>query len=498
MLSLKTNKGFTLVELLVSMCILAIVMTELMALMFNSSKLYQNGSFEVSLQSEAQQIIQQFEELAIDADTSVSFNEATKTITISNNSPYDSYEFTLSPVAGKPYNDLMLKVNGGTPQLMGEYVKSISLNMANFDDASRAVLMVEMENDKYSYSAAKDIYFRNDIGANDIHTTAVVDEACDYKLNVLRYAQYDLKSLYGNDHIYAFVVDPHTEYSYTGPTMAAVQAATSEITGTCILNTSISMNGTGGDDLEPHYIVQSYKWDSSVHKYVEDFKIEVYSERVSFGMDGYGIAAIPPTSTDTDNYFSIAGVSIAPSDLKSIQFELCCVADVNGAAVTADNVEIKARNGDSDSFSSVTFLSQAWSRNTFMVRSLGTVTGTSNLSGDMTGFNPDGGMRFEVYNGGSQIMESHNQKLFNAKYKIDVENNDFICINNCQFQSGDKTTWYDFVYYYGVFYINVKFRYEGTMAPSGGRTFELRIYPMPLGEHQYSSSVMERFFKIAK
>ena len=80
MLNLRNEKGFTLVELLVSMCILAIVMTELMALMFNSSKLYKNASFEVSLQSEAQQIIQQFEELAIDADTSVSYNEDRKSV----------------------------------------------------------------------------------------------------------------------------------------------------------------------------------------------------------------------------------------------------------------------------------------------------------------------------------------------------------------------------------------------------------------------------------
>ena len=161
MLSLKSEKGFTLVELLVSMCILAIVMTELMALMFNSSKLYRNGAYEVSLQSEAQQIIQQFEELAIDADTSVSYNEATKVITINNKTGYDSYEVSLSPVSGKDYNDLMLKVNGGTPQIMGEYVKSISLNMANYDNASRVILVVEMENDKYAYNAAKDIYLRN-------------------------------------------------------------------------------------------------------------------------------------------------------------------------------------------------------------------------------------------------------------------------------------------------------------------------------------------------
>ena len=499
MLSLKTNKGFTLVELLVSMCILAIVMTELMALMFNSSKLYQNGAFEVSLQSEAQQIIQQFEELAIDADTSVSFNEATKTITISNNSPYDSYEFTLSPVAGKPYNDLMLKVNGGTPQIMGEYVKSISLNMANFDNASRAVLMVEMENDKYSYSAAKDIYFRNDIGVNDSHTSAVVSNACTYDLNVLRYATYDLKSLFGStDYTYAFRVDPHSEYEFTGPTIAAVQSATSQIASPCIVNTSISMNSTGGDNLDPEYEVVAFKWNGS--NYVEDFTIKVYSEKVNWGMDGVGMVVIPDTSTPMDNYFSVQGVTIDPNylSLSSIDYEIRCVADVNSSEVTSNNVEIKAKN--TGGYSSVTFLSRAWSRNSFFTENLGTVTGKTNLLGTMTGKNPDGGMRFEVYSNGTEILESHNQKLFNAEYKIDIENNDFICINNCQYQSGDKTQWEEFVYKYGIFYMNIRFNYSGAMAPSGGRSYELRLYPLPIGANQYpmSPNVMEHFMKIAK
>ncbi len=497
MLSLKTNKGFTLVELLVSMCILAIVMTELMALMFNSSKLYQNGAFEVSLQSEAQQIIQQFEELAIDADTSVSFNEATKTITVSNNSPYDSYEFTLSPVAGKPYNDLMLKVNGGTPQIMGEYVKSISLNMSNFDDASRAVLIVEMENDKYSYSAAKDIYFRNDIGANDMHTSAVVSESCNYSLNVLRFAKYDLKSLYNStDYVYAFDVEPHSEYSYTGPTKVQVEAATSQLSMPCEVWTSISMNSTGGDHLHPEYKVIAYKWDSSASKYVSDYTIKLYSEEVMFGFDGAGFAYHPAgTSTNFDNYYSVQGVSIDPANISSLDLQLCCVADVNASQVTANDLEIKVTSGSS---ASVTFTDQNWSRQVFVVDTFKTVTGSDLAS--VINASPNS-PTIDVNSYGASLLHSHNLKLFSTKFSIDKDNNDFVCINGIQYNSGDTTQWNDFIYNYATLCIKVNFNYSGSMAPSGGRTFELRIYPYPKGSDEYPTTpqdVRGRFCDIAK
>ncbi len=502
MLSLKRNKGFTLVELLVSMCILAIVMVELMALMFNSSKLYKNGAYEVSLQSEAQQIIQQFEELAIDADTSVSYNEAAKIITITNSAAYDSYEISLSPIAGKDYNDLLLKVNSNPSQIMGEYVKSVSLDMANYDDASRARLIIEMQNDKYSYTAAKDIYFRNDIGVNDSHTIAVVSNACDYELNVLRYAQYNLGDLFGydNNRVYAFDVEPHPEYAYTGPTTATIQSATAPISTNCIVYTSLSMNGVSGMDLDPQYEIQSYKWDSTTHKYNPDFTIKIYSEKVCFGIDGVGFAVIPTSSVDFDNYYSVQGVSIDPQNIYKIDFEICCVADVNGAVVTSNNLEIKAKN--TGSFSSKTFIDQHWSRDTFFRESIGTFDG-SDFAGGVTKDCQPGGMALQVISSGATVLDAQDFKLFGTKFKIDVENNDFDCIQNIQYQSmNDRVPkWEEFLYKYGSFYICVNFKYAGTMAPGGGMTYELRLYPMPTGSNRYSTSpvdVEKRFFKIAK
>ena len=64
---MRNNKGYTLVELLVAVAILLIVMAEVGALMFNSQSLYKNGFYEVQVQEESQQVIQQVEDLLMNA-----------------------------------------------------------------------------------------------------------------------------------------------------------------------------------------------------------------------------------------------------------------------------------------------------------------------------------------------------------------------------------------------------------------------------------------------
>ncbi len=523
MVSLKSEKGFTLVELLVSMCILAIVMTELMALMFNSSKLYRNGAYEVSLQSEAQQIIQQFEELAIDADTSVSYNEATKVITINNKTGYDSYEVSLSPVSGKDYNDLMLKVNGGTPQIMGEYVKSISLNMANYDNASRVILVVEMENDKYAYNAAKDIYLRNDIGANDIHSSAVVGDQCDYELNVLRYHNYDIDALFSNgeDYRYAFDSTDHLEYDFTGPyTKENIESATSELLDASFTVETTSTFNTGGDDLSPQYKINAYKWDGS--KYVVDKKIKIYSEPVQWGLGGYGCAFLGDTSADFDNYFSVQGVSLDPIDIQSIDFSMCLKVDINESLVSTSPLYVYGKCSGGSTIKGNDIGSNQW---TELIQNLsgeypkvvletddfGSFTGgsvTSDVAGEMalTGVNDYFIAAGDTHITGETVFSGYNPywpagqncdvavsqlKLFGScRCKIDVVNNDFILINKTNYSaSSNRDEWANIIKKYGIVYLKVQFNYPG-------RTFDFKIYPLGAGTCKYPEDAMMRFEEI--
>ena len=500
MLMKQRNKGFTLVELLVSMCILAIVMTELMALMFNSSKLYRNGAFEVELQSEAQQIIQQFEELVIDANSSVSYNVTD--ITITNKAPGSNYKFTLSMNAGKSYGDLYLSVNGGTEQVMGEYVKSVSLDMANYDDASRIRLVLEMENDMYTYSAAKDIYLRNNIGTNDIQISSTVSNACEYALNVLRFHTYKLEDIYGSQYVYVFDQDTHTEYDFTGPTKAQVAAGT-WVGGSYQIKTSSTFNAASNDDKGPEYEVQALEPIPGGGGYTEAFKIKVYSEPVMFGFDGAGLITIPNTSTPFYNYYSVQGVSLDPGDITSIKYELCGLIKVNSANVTSNNVTVGIGLGDSytDNVNQFTFINRNFVDKDFVIKDLGTVTGKTNLSAVMDK-SPSGDVCLKV-TGTTSDINTNQIKLFSTKYDIDVNNNDFICINEVNYPAGNPVVFESFIKDYGVPYIKVTFSYPNS------RTFVLKLYPYPVGkgelylpptytaqEHNlsYEGEVQERFF----
>ena len=90
-MKLKNNKGATLVELIVAMAVIAILMGQIGVLIYNTTNLYQRGTFEVDLQTESQQFVNQLQELLIDCDGFVSYNAATSAsedamITISNSS----------------------------------------------------------------------------------------------------------------------------------------------------------------------------------------------------------------------------------------------------------------------------------------------------------------------------------------------------------------------------------------------------------------------------
>lgn len=204
---MKNNKGYTLVELLVTLAVFAIIMAEVGNMIMNSSRLYRNGTYEVELQTEAQQIVQQMEELLIDVNHSVStvYYESLSSdfITISNNTAgmagggdYTIYNFTLDRDPVRGYGTLYFSKtssDGSDPVTaipMAEYVQSISLDMDGY--ASDVVtLNVSMNNGRYGYQASQDIYLRNSVGSGG---GGSYNNSAEYQaeLVVLRYRVYDL------------------------------------------------------------------------------------------------------------------------------------------------------------------------------------------------------------------------------------------------------------------------------------------------------------------
>ena len=73
---LKDNRGMTLVEMLVSFAILSLIMVALFQFMNQMMKQYQTANNEVTVQNEAQTLVQQLENFTIDADLGVAVDTA--------------------------------------------------------------------------------------------------------------------------------------------------------------------------------------------------------------------------------------------------------------------------------------------------------------------------------------------------------------------------------------------------------------------------------------
>lgn len=221
---MKNNKGYTLVELLVTLAVFAIIMAEVGNMMMNSSKLYRNGTYEVELQTEAQQIVQQMEELLIDVNHSVSANWqaslSSDFITISNNDAI--YNFQLEDMdLTRGYGTLYFykeSLDGGADVNhvpMAEYVQSISLNMEGYT-SDVVTLNVSMNNGRYGYQASQDIYLRNGVGSGGKYNYAS-GGTFNTELNVLRYKKYDLAALFNTDDekfTYAWDMSDLATYAY--------------------------------------------------------------------------------------------------------------------------------------------------------------------------------------------------------------------------------------------------------------------------------------------
>lgn len=201
------NKGFSLVEMLVAMAVLAIVMGEVFMVMSNSSRLYLNGSNEVALQSEAQQIILQLEDLMIDAQVSIN---STYSPSLSSDSvieiqstPTKTYEiiFDKDDLAD-PYGTLSMIVSDATGWVelpLADYVESISLNMTNLSSNNIVTLNIAMRNDKYTYQTSQDIFLRNQLGTGNMKRGKLNSTNNVNGLDVLRFRNYNLMDVFFDD-----------------------------------------------------------------------------------------------------------------------------------------------------------------------------------------------------------------------------------------------------------------------------------------------------------
>lgn len=158
---MKTNKGYSLAELLVSIAIFSVVMLSIVTVMRNVSVSYRNENAEVQLQENSQMLLSQMEELLVDAKSVSLIGTKTWNITDTDNVIHviklngDTVQYKYG---SSGYEDLCKNVKDlditGLQALNGDDKCTVKVEMANTIDGTSG-------GREYTYNASKDIVFRN-------------------------------------------------------------------------------------------------------------------------------------------------------------------------------------------------------------------------------------------------------------------------------------------------------------------------------------------------
>jgi prepilin-type N-terminal cleavage/methylation domain-containing protein len=144
------NRGVTLIELMVAVTISALVISGVAFLMRNSSRNYRDVNEEVSLQVEAQMMINQLNDLILEAynvkfkDNKLKIYHSDTTFVITHDT--DNKELLFEKIAAG-------EDPAGTPELFGRYVRYFSVLDTGEDNRNnqlKVTLKLEYNNSQYS------------------------------------------------------------------------------------------------------------------------------------------------------------------------------------------------------------------------------------------------------------------------------------------------------------------------------------------------------------
>ena len=182
------NKGFTLVELLISMAISVIVIASIAYFMSYSSKNYRSANDEVILQTESQTILNQLNDLIIEA-SNVKFDDATDKLYIYKKDANEEYIISFDSVNHRlmfektTYKGIESLTN---QKMFGQYVELFHIIDTGTSDSNKKIeISIDFKKGNKTYSIQKSIVtIRNGIKS--------VTKLKNYELNG-SVALYDLK-----------------------------------------------------------------------------------------------------------------------------------------------------------------------------------------------------------------------------------------------------------------------------------------------------------------
>ena len=172
----KNNKGFSLVELLVAISILAVISLTLVTFMGSSSRTYTRTSTEATLQAEAQVVANAISDRIIDCTDNIDYSTT-----------------VLSNIDGLPEN----KLSGGTDKRFGDSTNGEVLQIIN--ENSKCMLLLDRERDVIYYMEVErnmadpdkkfpKFSYGSDADYSTSNRQILAEHVTDFKVNKDRYA----------------------------------------------------------------------------------------------------------------------------------------------------------------------------------------------------------------------------------------------------------------------------------------------------------------------
>ncbi len=223
----RNNKGYTLVEMLITLAIFGIIMIGIAMMMRTTSISYLRGSREVAMQTEVQIVANQIEELLVDADKKIIYSNITMDddsgwsfLNGSDSWAIQSHGYTHFIFFHEEeqklyycYDDGLLDVGDSIGAdnmgLMAEYVSDFDITgwnttVGDENCDNKVTIELVMNNEGYEYEVSREVFFRNaieDATVYEIEGAAggaeTPEDAYTAKVSLDRYAVLNLQKEYG-------------------------------------------------------------------------------------------------------------------------------------------------------------------------------------------------------------------------------------------------------------------------------------------------------------
>lgn len=233
------NKGYTLVELLLTISIFSIVMVCLISVMNSASVSFRNESFEVEVQKDAQVLTSQIEDLLVDctaitqlysdaSGSSYRIVDIDSTGTHTHTIVFSALQknVTVTEDGGASYSVLCDKVEDFRITGLGDPSKD---NMCTVSVSVKTTSGgVNGTGSEYSYSSSEDVYFRNNVDGNekfkiDLDNVApgvTVGGANTRSYSLGRYEVLNLNAEFGIVNVTGYTYSGNNGYDFLDPSKA--------------------------------------------------------------------------------------------------------------------------------------------------------------------------------------------------------------------------------------------------------------------------------------